>query len=120
MGAARVLIVANPAAGAVTPALVWEVVRVCGRHAGRVSVRWTTGPGDAFRIAESSVDDVVIAVGGDGTTQDVTAGLAAGWSHNTMLIVPAGRTNSCYRTLFGTAPWQSTVVDALRAAPLPT
>lgn len=114
MGAARVLIVANPAAGSVTPALVWELVRVCRRQVDRVSVRWTTGPGDAFLIAESSVDDVVVAVGGDGTARDVAAGLAAGWSRSAMLIVPAGTANSCYHTLFGAAPWQTTVADALR------
>jgi diacylglycerol kinase (ATP) len=115
MGAARVLIVANPAAGAVTPALVWELVRVTRRHARRVSVRWTTRPGDAFRIAESCVDDALVAVGGDGTARDVAAGLAAGWSRAAMVIVPAGTANSCYHTLFGTAPWQSTVADALRS-----
>jgi diacylglycerol kinase (ATP) len=114
MGATRVLIVANPAAGSVTPTLVWEIVRVCRRQVDRVSVRWTTGPGDAFRIAESSVDDVVVAVGGDGTARDVAAGLAAGWSRSAMLIVPAGTANSCYHTLFGTEPWQTTVADALR------
>lgn len=114
MGATRVLILANPAAGTVTPALVWELVRVCRRQVSRVSVRWTTGPGDAFRIAESSMDDVVVAVGGDGTVRDVAAGLAAGWSRAAMLIVPAGTANSCYHTLHGTASWQSTVESALR------
>lgn len=114
MAADRVLIVANPAAGSVTPALVWELVRVCRRQAGRVSVRWTTGPGDAYRIAESCVDDVLVAVGGDGTVRDVAAGLAAGWSRAAMLIVPAGTANSCYHTLFGTSPWQDAVTSALR------
>jgi diacylglycerol kinase (ATP) len=111
----RVLIVANPAAGSVTPALVWELVRVCRRQADRVSVRWTTGPGDAPGIAETCVDDVVVAVGGDGTVRDVAAGLAAGCSRAAMMIVPAGTANSCYHTLFGSAPWQSTVESALRS-----
>ena len=115
MGAARVLIVANPAAGSVTPALVWEVVRVAKRQVSRVSVRWTNGPCDAFRIAETCTDDVLVAVGGDGTARDVAAGLASGWSRAAMLIVPAGTANSCYHTLFGTTPWQSTVEDALRS-----
>jgi diacylglycerol kinase (ATP) len=114
-GAARVLVVANPTAGTVTPALVWELVRVCRRQVSRVSVRWTTGPGDAFRIAESTAEDVVIAVGGDGTVRDVAAGLSAGWSRAALMIVPAGTANSCYHTLFGTAPWQSTVESALAA-----
>lgn len=113
MGATRVLIVANPAAGSASPALVWELVRVCRRQVRRVSVRWTTGPEDAFRIAESCVDDVVVAVGGDGTVRDVAAGLASGWSRASLLIVPAGTANSCYHTLFGTEPWQSSVESAL-------
>jgi diacylglycerol kinase (ATP) len=114
MGADRVLIIANPAAGSATPALVWELVRVCRREVSRVSVRWTTGPGDACRIAESSVDDVVVAVGGDGTAREVAAGLASSWSRAPMLVVPAGTANSCYHTLFGTAPWQTAVATALR------
>ena len=115
MGADRVLIVANPAAGSVTPALVWELVGVCRRQVSRVSVRWTTGPCDALRIAESCADDVVVVVGGDGTVRDVAAGLAAGWSRAAMMIVPAGTANSCYHTLFGSVPWQSAVETALRS-----
>jgi diacylglycerol kinase (ATP) len=115
VGAARVLIVANPAAGSVTPALVWELVGVCRRQVTLVSVRWTTGPGDAVRIVESCADDLVVAVGGDGTVRDVAAGLAAGWSPAAMMIVPAGTANSCYHTLFGTRPWQSAVESALRS-----
>ncbi len=122
MGSAtRVLIIANPAAGSVTPALVWELVRLCRRRAARVSVRWTEAPGHAIRIAttaaESNMDSpVVVAVGGDGTVREVAAGLASAWQGGAttpMLIVPAGTANSCYHTLWGTAPWQSTVDSCL-------
>jgi diacylglycerol kinase (ATP) len=144
MGAAtRVLIIANPAAGTVTPELVWELVRVCRLRVRQVSVRWTTGPGDARAIATKVAESVppavasralafpstathavpeaprtvVVAVGGDGTVRDVAAGLASAWHGTTpMLIVPAGTTNSCYRTLFGDTPWQSTV-ELMLAAP---
>jgi diacylglycerol kinase (ATP) len=118
----RVLVIANPAAGSVTPALVWELVRLCRRRVSRVSVRWTDARGHAIRIAtaaaESSVDSqvVVIAVGGDGTVREVAAGLAAAWRGSTptpMLIVPAGTANSCYHTLWGETPWQSTVDSCL-------
>lgn len=138
MGGTRVLIIANPAAEAVTPALVWELVRVCRRQARDVSVRWTTAPGEASKIvrkvAESvplseralafptlvsavpeAVRTVVVAVGGDGTVREVAAGLASAWrgaAPTPLLIVPA---NSCYRSLFGSTPWQSTVESALRA-----
>jgi diacylglycerol kinase (ATP) len=122
MAAARVLIIANPAAGTVTSELVWELVQVCHRQVRNVSLRWTSGPGEATRIArkaaESSGDDgtVVLSVGGDGTVREVAAGLASAWHGRTpMLIVPAGTANSCYHTLFGDAPWQSTVAAALRA-----
>lgn len=106
MDAARVLIIANPAAGAVTPALVSEVVRVCRRQVRHVSVHWTTD-------APSAVSHTyVVAVGGDGTVREVAAGLAA---TTPMLIVPAGTANSCYHNLFGRSPWQTTVESALRS-----
>jgi len=116
MGAARVLIIANPTAGTITPALVWELVRVCRKTTHRVSVRWTTARGEATEIAESCTDTVVVAVGGDGTVREVAAGLVSPWHPTTpLLIVPAGTANSNYRTLFGTEPWQSTVMSALRS-----
>lgn len=105
MDAARVLIIANAAAGAVTPALVSEVVRVCRRQVRHVSVRWTTD-------APSAVPHTyVVAVGGDGTVRQVAAGTAT----TPMLIVPAGTANSCYHNLFGHTPWQTTVASALRS-----
>lgn len=119
----RVLIIANPAAGTVTPEQVWQLTTLCRRRARRVSVRWTSAAGDACRIAteaaESVVDDrsrtVVAAVGGDGTAREVAAGLASAWRGAgpvAMLIVPAGTANSCYHTLWGETPWP----DAVRAA----
>ncbi|TDV41746.1 diacylglycerol/lipid kinase family protein [Actinophytocola oryzae] len=141
MGTGRVLIVANPHAGTVTPALVWEVVRLCRREGRQVSVRWTTGPGEATRIARKAAESVptlaeralalptlvpapqqerslvVAAVGGDGTVREVAAGLASAWrgaSQAPLLVVPAGTANSCYHRLFGTAPWQSTLSSVLR------
>jgi diacylglycerol kinase (ATP) len=137
MAATRVLIIANPAAGTVSPSLVWELVRVCRQQVRQVWVRWTTAPGEATRIARKAAESVptvteralavtsqfsppenfvVIAVGGDGTVREVAAGLASAWHGATpMLIVPAGTANSCYHTLYGTTPWQSTVEGALRA-----
>jgi len=116
--AARILIIANPAAGAVTPALVSEVVRVCRRQVRHVSVRWTGGPGEATQIA-SKVGDVaavVVAVGGDGTVREVAVGLASAWQAATpMLIVPAGTSNSCYHNLFGPGSWQTAVESALQS-----
>lgn len=105
MDAARVLIIANPTAGMVTPALVSEVVRVCRRQVRDVSVRWTT---DSPTISQT----YVVAVGGDGTVREVAA---ACQGTTPMLIVPAGTANSCYHNLFGSKPWQTTVESALRS-----
>lgn len=120
MGSARVLIIANPMAGTVTPALVWSLTRVCREHAERVSVQWTTAAGDATRIAtkaaESGTVSAVVSVGGDGTAREVAAGLATAW-HGTvpMLIVPGGTANSWYHTMFGSTPWPEVVAAALPA-----
>jgi diacylglycerol kinase family enzyme len=147
VAATRVLIVANPAAGAVTPALVWEAVLLCRRLGCRVSVRWTTGPGEATRIARKAAESVaptvteralafspvglrppvssvrqgtdssgavIVVVGGDGTVDEVTAGLESAWSGaapTRLLIVPGGTVNSRYRDRFGSTPWQSAVED---------
>jgi diacylglycerol kinase (ATP) len=56
MGATRVLIIANPAAGTVSAGLVWELVRVCSRQIRDVSIRWTTKPGEATRIARKAAE----------------------------------------------------------------
>jgi diacylglycerol kinase (ATP) len=142
VAATRVLIIANPAAGTVTPALVWELVRVCRRQVRDVSVRWTTAPGEATRIARRAAESVpfahralafptavsaapaeartvVVAVGGDGTVREVAAGLASAWrgaSPTPLLIVPAGTANSGYHALFGESPWQSTVESLLTSS----
>lgn len=133
MGRTRVLIIANPAARAVTPALVWELVRVCRRRVRDVSVRWTTAPGEAAKIARKvaesaapislgeraltvaspavpavgAIRTVVVAVGGGGTVREVAAGLASAWqgaAPTPLLVVPGFHT-----------PWQSTVDSALSA-----
>lgn len=144
MAAARVLIIANPAADAVSAALVWEVVRTCRRLARHVSVRWTTGPGEATRIARKAAESVaptvaeralalstampamptpgtvIVAVGGDGHVREVTAGLDSAWrgaAPTRLLIVPGGATNSCYHDRHGTTPWQSTLAEALGESP---
>jgi diacylglycerol kinase (ATP) len=144
MDATRVLIVANPTAGTVTPELVWELVRVCRRQVRDVSVRWTTAAGEATKIARRAAESVppslverglvtpfvaaappvrprtvVVAVGGDGTVREVAAGLASAWrgaAPTPLLIVPAGTANTCYHTLFGDVPWQSTVESLLTSS----
>lgn len=109
----RVLIVANPAAGAVSAGLVWRVGRGCRPP---VAVRWTDAPGHATSIARYAANtvDLVVSVGGDGTASEVAAGLATAWRPVPMLIVPAGTANSLYRTLWADTPWPDALAMALR------
>lgn len=116
----RVLIIANPAAGGVSAALVWRLARMVRRGRRAASVRWTTGSGDAVGIAREATAsaDLVLAVGGDGTAREVAAGLATAWRHSVrMLVVPAGTANSTYRTLWGTTPWPEALDLALSGMP---
>lgn len=112
----RVLIVANPAAGAVTPAVVWQVVRACPAP---VSVRWTGFPGEATTIALAAANsvDLVVSVGGDGTASEVAAGLATAYRRVPMMVVPAGTANSLYRTLWADTPWPAALSLALTGLP---
>ncbi|KAF0805172.1 hypothetical protein A167_03538 [Alcanivorax sp. S71-1-4] len=75
----KVLVVYNPAAGGGRDALLKQLVRaLTARHAD-VEVYRTRAPGDATRHLKERAHqgDVVVAVGGDGTTNEVLNGLAA-------------------------------------------
>lgn len=120
----RAVIIANPTAGTVSTSLVAEVVRLCRFWVGEVSVRWATDPGDAADVAaecakQSTVDDqelsVVVTVGGDGTAREVVRGLTSTepGSQVPVFIVPAGTSNSCYRSFWGEQSWQDSLDTAL-------
>jgi diacylglycerol kinase (ATP) len=107
------VIIANPAARGIGSEQVAELEHLCRNHIGDVTVRWTTAPGDATSIAESSVEaSLILAVGGDGTAREVVHGMTGGGSA-AMFIVPAGTANSCYRSFWGELPWQQALAEAL-------
>jgi diacylglycerol kinase (ATP) len=114
------LVIANPAAGTVSPELVAELVELCRPHVHRLSVRWTTERDDVTRIAAEAVArrfDVVIAIGGDGTVREVVEGLLSAGTGDelpALLIIPAGTGNSSYLAQWGDLPWPEAVLAALR------
>ncbi|MER6358921.1 diacylglycerol kinase family protein, partial [Streptomyces sp. NPDC001634] len=127
--AIRCLIIANPAAGQASHALVEEVTEFCADLGIATRTRWTAARGDATTIAADAVgggagraaggDDgllVVVAMGGDGTVAEVVAGLtraAAGRPRpHALFVVPGGTGNSNYRAHWDERPWQ----EALRTA----
>jgi diacylglycerol kinase (ATP) len=110
----RVVIIANPAASAYTDSVVAELIPLCERHAD-VSVHQTAGPDHATKLAESISDGatIVLSVGGDGTAREVVHGLVDSPRTSPMFIVPAGGSNSCYRSFWGDVPWQDALGQAL-------
>jgi hypothetical protein len=66
----------------------------------RLEIETTNAPGHARKLAQESAergDEVVLAVGGDGTVNEVAAGLLG--SHSALGIIPAGSGNGLARTL---------------------
>jgi diacylglycerol kinase (ATP) len=120
------LIIANPAAGAVTTALVDDLVARCSRHGATVQLEWTRARGDATGMVRAAAAKprhdrfaVVMSVGGDGTTCEVARGLANGGplpDDRALFVVPAGTGNSNYRSHWGDRPWQE-ALDTVLADP---
>jgi diacylglycerol kinase (ATP) len=98
----NVLIVVNPVAGGRRAArLVPWLTQVASTAGGRVAV--TTAAGEAHELAEAAAGvgcPRVVAVGGDGTVQEVLNGLTARAAPRPLLgILPAGSGNDLARTL---------------------
>jgi diacylglycerol kinase (ATP) len=119
------LVVANPAAGGVTVAMVDDLVARLRPHLAAVTVAWTAGAGDATAWASRGAEDagvsLIVAVGGDGTTREVGQGLASrpGWPPPPpppLLVLPAGSGNSTARNLWGDATWPEVVGAAFDPA----
>jgi len=89
------LVIVNPVAGGgrAGRAVDWLVAR-------GAEVRITTRPGEAEELAAHSGDDRrVIAVGGDGTVQEVVNGLLASAAPSVLGLVPVGTGNDLARSL---------------------
>jgi diacylglycerol kinase (ATP) len=110
----RVVIIANPAASTYSDSLVAELIPRCERHADATFYQ-TAGPDHATEIARSTSDGetIVLSVGGDGTAREVVHGLVDSRRPSPMLIVPAGGSNSCYRSFWSDIPWQDALDQAL-------
>lgn len=93
----------NPVAGGLTrrrakrlrPAI--EILEAAGHH---ISVVPTTAPGSAQEIARQAVErgaDLIIALGGDGTINEVANGMIG--SHVPLAVLPGGTANVLVREL---------------------
>lgn len=102
----RIVLIANPASGTAQGSDALGEVQQHLRSAGHdVEVRETAAKGDAERFARDSAAsgiDVVVAVGGDGTLNEVVNGVASapdGLERCAIGLIPAGTGNDFARTV---------------------
>jgi diacylglycerol kinase (ATP) len=96
------LVIINPAAGGgrARRSVDWVRERLAPRSEARIEI--TRRPGDAEALAGNAArlgHDRVIAIGGDGTVQEVVNGLLSAGAQATMGIVPLGSGNDLARSL---------------------
>jgi YegS/Rv2252/BmrU family lipid kinase len=90
------IVIANPTAGSYTQnaAQIEETVNRLREHGWDVALKLTEAQGDAGRLAREAVEqqmDVVVAVGGDGTINEVIQELAG--SETALGVLPGGTVN---------------------------
>lgn len=127
----RAVVVGNPAARGVDAELLAEIAAVLDESGTRATELVTRCPGDATALVadavaelrrEGSAPTTVIAVGGDGTVQEVAEGFVRGlgsWPSPApqppgaaMFIVPAGAGNSAYLAMWRDRAWRDALRDA--------
>jgi diacylglycerol kinase family enzyme len=91
----QVRLIANPKASGVQGPLIDQVAARLSR-AGEVEVRLTERPGQATDLARAPGADVVVAMGGDGTANEVANGMPP---EALMGVVPAGASSVFARQL---------------------
>ena len=91
----QVRLIANPNASGVLGALIDQVAARLAR-VGDVEVRLTERPGHAIELARAPGADVVVAMGGDGTANEVANGMPP---DALMGVVPAGASSVFARQL---------------------
>ncbi|HET8569571.1 MAG TPA: diacylglycerol kinase family protein [Candidatus Limnocylindria bacterium] len=99
--AGRWLAIVNPVAGNGNGARVaGSAARIFAEAGIKIDVARTPGPGEAARLASAAVEDgytVIVAVGGDGTTNEVANGLLGTPAH--LAMYPVGTGNDVPRNL---------------------
>lgn len=97
--------IVNPAAGRGRTARLWPEIERFLRHAGlRFRAFFTRGNGHASELAEKAArweEGILLAVGGDGTVNEVVNGIAAAGAFPTatLALLPTGSGNDLCRTL---------------------
>lgn len=85
----KILFIANPIAGGKSKARAVSLIGSCldpSRYEWEVA--YTTGPGHATQLAAETDAEVVVAIGGDGTVDEVAKGILG--TSKTLGIIPCG------------------------------
>ena len=124
---APLLVVVNTSAGAGRAGARWPAL---ARELERVGLAFepafTEGPGDAMRLAETAgrAGRTVVAVGGDGTINEVVNGLMAGQAPGapppTLGVIPSGTAQDFARSAGIPLAPRAAIALLARAAPRPT
>ena len=92
----KLLFIVNPRAGrSKSRSPLFDVIALCSEAGYLISVHKTTAPGDAAQTAqrEGGNYDLVVAVGGDGTLNEVITGLMHLEQRPLLGYLPQGSTN---------------------------
>ncbi len=93
----RMKVILNPKAGRGRASRALPIIRRVFEDGGAdFDIHLTTGPGDATEAARKAVDEgyeVVVAAGGDGTTNEVANGLVGRGREAALGVVPCGTGN---------------------------
>jgi diacylglycerol kinase (ATP) len=114
----RYTFILNPAAGHGAAARRRRAVEAAVAASGLdADLRLTEGPGHAFTLAREAAaeKDVVVAVGGDGTVQEVSGGILASRRPVHLGVLPLGTGNDFVKML-GMPSEPRAAVEALRRA----
>jgi diacylglycerol kinase (ATP) len=99
----RPLAIVNPEAGGGKTRRKWPEIRDYLYQRGfEAQFRFTTGPGEGIALARRAVEtgfDLVFAVGGDGTANEVANGLMTAIGPVRMAVVPTGTGHDLARSL---------------------
>lgn len=117
-----VTIIVNPVAGKQRGVKLYEAItRFVAQHRVEADVVKTIAPGDGMHLAGVALrkgHEHIVAVGGDGTIQEVLSGIVG---QGVLLgIVPTGEVNGIARGLGIPSDWQRALAVALSGTPTPT
>jgi len=98
----RFLVILNPRAGLKRGVRQMNSIRKILEKAGDVTLHETTARGDAtaFVTEHAAAFDTVVSIGGDGTLNEVIAGIRASGADVKLAHIPAGSTNDFAASLY--------------------